>query len=1186
MNDQQTSRDRLGRWLHLDQFEDRQTKAQAVILYIAALIVVLAYGSFMVVQYFDGNYLDSLAMGVCFLLGGIVPVLVRRGNLRPAAWLLPLLVFAPVTQQVYIHSGIFDVGLLAYCAVIALGGLLLGRSGIVVFTLLSIAATAAIGYEQMTAMPVFTKEVKAERVMMIAVLLGSVGGFLLLLVNHLRASLLDLQQKERALGQANRELQTIQAGLEIQIHERTAALELARQESEEARMVVEAQVRLATSQARLGEAASGEQALPGLAANVIRELCLSMQAQAGTLFLLQDERLQLVGSYAYMRRNHTQNSFRLGEGLVGQAAMEKQVILLCDAPPGYMPVASGLLEIMPRYILAAPFLRDDAVIGVVEMAMIEEATQERMDFLQSALGTISIAFSTALARRRIDELLVRTRRQAEELHAHEQALTATNVELQAQTERLRASQEKLQRQQTELETVNAELEEKAAALQAQRQQLDRQNQELVAAQWELERKAEELTQISRYKSEFLANMSHELRTPLNSLLILAKMLSQNEAGNLTLDQVESARIIYNSGSDLLELINEILDLSKVEAGKMQFNFAPMSLENLAQFMQMQFMHVADEKGLEFQIKLAEDLPPSIESDQQRVQQILKNLLSNAFKFTSQGSVGLYIERPAAGTDLGAIGLPPQRVVAIRVTDTGIGMTPEQQTLVFEAFQQADGSTSRKYGGTGLGLKISRELALHLGGQLALSSELDKGSIFTLYLPVSRPADSAGAQGSPPEKSAAGRSAASPTVQAVPASEVKIPRRPVAVQRSAAFPDDREHIRPGDRVLLVIEDDPSFAHIVLEHAHKRDFKCLVALDGESGLQLVQKYATDAILLDLKLPGMSGWDVLDVLKEDSDTRHIPVHILSAAEETLDAYKRGAIGFLSKPVSSEALEGVFGKLLDFASREIKNLLIVEDDTALRHSVRQLLGGSDVRISEAARGAAALSLLHSLSFDCMILDLNLPDMSGFDLLSQMNADADIHKCPVIVYTGQALSEEENLELMKYADSVIIKGVKSPERLLDETSLFLHRVVAEMPDEKQRTIKRLHDREAILADKHILVVDDDMRNAFAVSKLLGEKGLKVSIARSGQKALEMLAADEAVDLVLMDIMMPEMDGYETMRRIRAQARFRSLPILALTAKAMKGDQEKCIAAGANDYLSKPVDTDRLLSMLRVWLYR
>jgi CheY-like chemotaxis protein/signal transduction histidine kinase/HAMP domain-containing protein len=972
----------------------------------------------------------------------------------------------------------------------------------------------------------------------------------------------------------------------IELYEARDAADIAKEDAENARMAAEeanrslaAQMWQTTGQALLNEKMRGEQDVPTLANSVIEQLCQYLAAQVGTLYVLEGSLLKLAGGYAYTRRSNFPDQFQIGEGLVGQAAREKKTCAV-HIPDDYISIISPSLgELLPRTVLALPFTYDGQVIGVIEIGALTEFTTAQMEFLNSALESIAIAFSTAQARKQVNELLTQTRQQAEELQAQEEELRATNEELETQTESLRASETRLKANQTALEAANADLEEKTQILQEQQTVLDHQNRDLREAQQELERKATELAATSKYKSEFLANMSHELRTPLNSLLILSGMLAKNEGGNLTPTQQESAQIIYASGADLLQLINDILDLSKVEAGHMTFNFEPMSFASLVQNMHLQFEHVAGQKSLQFEIGLAAGLSESITTDQQRVEQVLKNLLSNAFKFTEQGVVQLKIE-------------PAGEMIALRVHDTGIGMTPEQQQHVFEAFQQADGSINRKYGGTGLGLTISREMTAKLGGRIELESEPGKGSLFTLYLPLYHPegeAESTPAPASVPitARQVFGVSAQTNAEERQSAPPEKISTEAVVLSKPAPFvDDDRDQIQKGDKVLLVIEDDPKFAKVLFGYAHKKNFKCVLAGDGESGLKLATVHHPDAILLDLNLPGMNGWEVLDALKGDAGLRHIPVHILSDVDQTMDAYKRGALGFLSKPINREQLDGVFSTIGEFLLRDIKTLLIVEDDNVLRHSVRQLLGGGDVKISEAARGEAALALLREARFDCMILDLTLPDMTGFELLNKINQDKTVSKCPVIVYTGKALSEEENAELLKYASSVIIKGVKSPERLLDETALFLHRVVADMPAEKQDTIHRLHDRDAVFSGKHVLVVDDNVRNAFALSRLLSDKNLRVSIARSGEKALEMLETIADIDLVLMDIMMPEMDGYEAMQRVRAQSKFKNLPILALTAKAMKGDLEKCIAAGANDYLSKPIDVDRLFSMLRVWLYR
>jgi len=938
----------------------------------------------------------------------------------------------------------------------------------------------------------------------------------------------------------------------------------------------ERQIWLATGREKLATRLSGLHDLQTLAKNTIDYLCKYVGAQVGTLFILEDMTLRLVASYAYTSRKQVANQFQLGEGLVGQAALEMQPILLTQVPDDYMVVNSSLGEVSPRQLLASPFLYDGHLIGLVELGMLMPFTETQRLFIEQAMDSIGIAFYTGQAHLKMAQLLAETQKQAEQLRVQEEELRATNEELEVQAQTLRESEGQLRTKQTELERVNAELEEQAAILEhnstvlnEKQTVLDEQNQNLKVAQTELEQQAAELTLASQYKSEFLANMSHELRTPLNSLLILARMLSQNEEGNLSQDQIESAKIIFNSGQDLLNLINDILDLSKVEAGKMEFHLAPMPFAELVMTIQAQFNHLAQDKGLAFNIITAEDLPSAIETDKQRVAQIIKNLLANAFKFTQHGGVTFQIHRPEASVNLSRSGLQVAQAIAFSVTDTGIGIPLEKQKVIFEAFQQADGSTSRQYGGTGLGLSIARELALKLGGQINLVSTPGEGSTFTLYLP-NKESDELG----------------------VRSKELRVRDEELRTTPNSSFltrnslPDDRELLQPSDKVLLIIEDDPHFAKIVYDISHKRGFRSLIALDGQTGLQLVKQYPPLAIILDLRLPDMSGWQVLEWLKNNPDTRHIPVHIMSVDDETVEAYKKGAMGYLTKPVLPDDLEQVLQKINQFTTREIKNLLLVEDESNLRQSLKKLLGGSDVKIQEASSGQAALALLHQEPFDCMILDLKLPDMTGFELLNELNHDVTIPKCPVIVYTGKALSEDENRILMQYTDSVIVKGVKSPERLLDETALFLHRVVANMPPEKQATIKQLYIKEDLLVGKRVLIVDDDMRNSFALSKVLSEKGMVVEIANNGQRALEMLGQKIAVDVVLMDVMMPIMDGFEAIRLIRQQPQFKSLPILALTAKAMKGDREKCLAAGANDYMSKPIDTDRLFSMLRVWLYQ
>ncbi|MDM8532265.1 response regulator [Anaerolineales bacterium HSG25] len=945
----------------------------------------------------------------------------------------------------------------------------------------------------------------------------------------------------------------------------------------------ENQIWRSTGQAELNNSIQGQQNTTVLAGNIIRFLCEYLEAQVGVIYLLNDDVLELADSYAYLYRESLTNSFKIGEGLVGQVAREKKPIVLCDMPSDHLKIISGLRELMPTNVVASPFMYEGEMIGVVELGMMSQFSERQMSFLEGSMQNIAIAFNTVLSSTRMQVLLEQTQRQSEELQTQQEELRVANEELVSQTETLQESETKLKEQQAELETTNVQLEHQASALEESHNALqekqvavDKQNQELKVAQTELERKAEELTLTSKYKSEFLANMSHELRTPLNSLLILSRMLTDNKEGNLTAEQVESAQIIFNGGNDLLALINEVLDLSKVEAGKMDFHLEPVSLADLIHSVESQFKHVAEEKGLDLNLNLDSSLPETVQTDQKRVEQIVKNLLSNAFKFTEQGSVSLSIEPPVPDVDLSRTDLNPAETIAIKVTDTGIGMTPEQQKIIFEAFQQADGSTSRLYGGTGLGLSISREIATKLGGQITLQSMLGQGSTFILYLPiVGRIEEVRMEDGGKEEREVR--------------KEDREVRRDIPPPSSPLHPlssdDDRHDLQEGEAPLLIIEDDANFARILYNTARKKGLKSLLAGTGKTALQLAHQYQPTAIILDLKLPDMSGWEILAVLKDNPNTRHIPVHIMSVEDETMDAYKRGAIGYLTKPVNQEGLEGAFKRIEQFTTKEIRRLLLVEDDTTLRHSIKKLLSGEDVEITEVGLGQVAFDLLKSQPFDCMILDLKLPDITGFELLNLIETDETITKCPIIVYTGRSLTKEENEILMKYTDSIILKGVKSPDRLLDETALFLHQVVADMPQEKQKTIKQLYDKDDLLYGKKILIVDDDMRNSFALSKLLGNKGVVVEMAANGEKALEVLENNPDIDLVLMDIMMPVMDGYEAIKRIRMKPEFRNLPVLALTAKAMKGDREKCLQVGANDYLSKPIDSDRLFSMLRVWLY-
>ncbi|MFV5701280.1 response regulator [Flavobacterium sp. XS2P12] len=732
--------------------------------------------------------------------------------------------------------------------------------------------------------------------------------------------------------------------------------------------------------------------------------------------------------------------------------------------------------------------------------------------------------------------------QAEELQIQQEELRQLNEELEQQAQNLKQQQE-------ELQMTNEELEE-------QTQSLEEKNKEVEASKNDIEQKTKQLEISSKYKSEFLANMSHELRTPLNSLLILSKDLSENRKKNLDDVQVESAEIIYKSGHDLLILINEVLDLSKIEAGKMSINVEKIALKNFTDNLLRDFRHQAQQKGLKLVCQLAAALPEFIYTDSQRLNQILKNLLSNAIKFTEKGSVTIRID-PNTETTLN-----------ISVTDTGIGISEDKQTAIFEAFQQAEGGTSRKYGGTGLGLSISRELAKLLEAEIKVSSELNQGSTFSLIIPleIHREQESVS------------------TVKVEPVLYTPRSENDSTFLNYSTIEDDRTSINSNDKVVLIIEDDRNFAAILLNQANKKGFKCLSAATGEDGLLLASKYKPQAIILDMGLPGIKGQQVLHELKANPSVRHIPVHIISANDRSLEPIREGAVEYLMKPISKDGLEEAFNRIENFVNRKIKNLLIIEDNENSRKAIKILIGTGDVKCFEAATGKEALELYEHNNIDCIILDIGLPDISGFDLIHKLEDVKGHNMPPIIIYTGKELTKEENDLLHKYAESIIIKGIKSEERLLDETALFLHRTISNLPKSKQMIINNLYDKEAIFHSKKIVLVDDDMRNVFALSKILQERGMEVIKSENGKNALEMLDKHTGIDLVLMDIMMPEMDGYEAMKRIRSQVKFRNLPIIALTAKAMKDDKQKCIDAGANDYITKPIDVERLLSLMRVWL--
>jgi HAMP domain-containing protein/CheY-like chemotaxis protein len=964
---------------------------------------------------------------------------------------------------------------------------------------------------------------------------------------------------------------------------------------------------LKTNLAKFSRMMQGQKDLEAVSRLIMSELTPLVSANYGAFYIMEGEgttpTLKLIASYAYKERKHVANRFHLGEGLVGQSALEKKPILLTSVPDDYIRITSGLGEAAPRNILVLPILFEGEVKAVVELASFLPFSQIHQIFLDQLAESVGVVLNMISANMRTSELLEQSQQltqelqsQSQELKQQQEELKKSNAELEAQTKSLRSSEELLRDQQVELQQVNEELEEKASLLAEQNRKVEQKNDEVEAARLALEDKAEQLALSSKYKSEFLANMSHELRTPLNSLLILSKLLTDNKDGNLSPRQIEYAKTIYSSGSDLLSLINDVLDIAKVEAGKMEVNAVDTPIGELNASLERSFRPVAEEKKLDFKVEVQPDVPKMIYTDGQRVEQVLKNLLSNAFKFTEDGSVSLMVRKAENNRRFIQPALNSGPVIAFAVSDTGIGIANDKQRLIFEAFQQADGTTSRKFGGTGLGLSISREIARLLGGEIRVESAPGKGSTFTLFLPE-RYREEPGQHHSPEygsqpaeEAPRTPRITATPTWRPTPSQGSRIHSPPPRTERRAAqyvVEDDHEHIEPGDRAVLIVENDANFARVLLNMARDKGFKGIVCLDGDSGLAAAHEYRPDAITLDIDMPGLDGWKVLERLKHHPSTRHIPVHIISGIERRQQGLKAGAMAYLAKPVSKEALDDAFSRIATFIDDIPKHLLVVEDDENQRNAIVDLIAHEDVEITAVESAEKAMEELSSgKHYDCVVLDLGLRDMSGFDFLEKVKSDPDKTELPIIVYTGKQLTSQEETRIKKYAETIIVKDVRSPERLLDETALFLHRVEAKLPEQKRKMLEQLHDADAVIAGKKVLIVDDDVRNIFSLTSVLEDHGMTVRFAENGKDALSALSEDPEVDAVLMDVMMPEMDGYQTMRAIREMPQYKSLPIIALTAKAMKGDREKCIAAGASDYITKPVDTEQLLSLLRVWLYK
>ncbi|MES2385077.1 MAG: response regulator [Pseudomonadota bacterium] len=923
-------------------------------------------------------------------------------------------------------------------------------------------------------------------------------------------------------------------------------------------LLLDQQLWLRTGQRQLGEHTLGQHALPSLGRSVLEFLARYLDVAVAALYIRQEDgRMQRVAVYGLVPDGgEAGQSPDSDQGLVGQAALENRVIQLNDLPASYLKASSGLGQGSARHVLVVPVHNDGVVNGVVELGFFRALAPRDLEFVTLIASNIGNSIHAALYRRRLEDVLSQSQELNEELQVQQEELRTTNEELEEQSRVLKEYQVTLENQQAELEQNNEQLSEVALSL-------DHKNAALNQAQTLLEERATELSRASRYKSEFLANMSHELRTPLNSSLILAKLLADNPRGNLSQEEVRFAQSIYSAGNDLLSLINDILDISKVEAGKLELSPEDMLVGALVDSLKSTFEPLAGQKKLALSIRIESGTPATLKTDRQRVEQILKNLLSNAIKFTDTGEVSLRVS------------LQPAGLIAFSVRDSGIGIRSDQQQLIFDAFRQADGTTSRRYGGTGLGLSISRDLTTLLGGSLSVESREGQGSTFTLLLPCEWNPAPAPQQAPKPERRAAGR-LRNP-------APVVVPSPLPAPVPAAAFADDR-HLPRGDRLVLVIEDDVIFAQILYDLAREMNYHCLVAHGAEDGIALALQFLPHAILLDMGLPDRPGLAVLQRLKEDPKTRHIPVHVVSADDLSEQALQMGAMGYALKPTTREQLKNVFEKLSEKLAQKIKRVLLVEGDALQRASVVHLIGDGDVEITAVGTGGEALALLASTVFDCMIMDLKFSDMQGHELLQRMSSEEISSFPPVIVYTEGEMTREEEAGLLKYSRAIIMKGARSPERLLDEVTLFLHKVEAELSTDRQIMLNNLRNRDTAFEGRTVLVVDDDARNIFALTSALEQKGMRVEVGRNGFEAISKLDEIEGIDLVLMDIMMPGMDGLEATRRIRKDARFKKLPIIAVTAKAMKDDQEQCLKAGTSDYLAKPIDLDRLFSLLRVWM--
>jgi len=927
---------------------------------------------------------------------------------------------------------------------------------------------------------------------------------------------------------------------------------------------------------KLNDLISGEQEEKQLAKGILSYLAPMIGAHQAAFFSVSSEnKLVMTGGYARSQAQISLLSFQFGEGLVGQCALNKRIMLIENIPDDYITIDSGLGKTNPKTILLLPIVREGEVLAVLEFATLGAFSAQKQEFLLAIEEIIGIAIQTAKSRQSTNTLLKLNQEHVIELKNQQETLQFTNIELKDQAVQLKASEEELKVSEEELKQQSEELKASNEELEEQQESLKLQTQEIMASKKEIEETAKELGLASKYKSEFLANMSHELRTPLNSLLILSKLLAENKKQNLTDEQVEDLSIIYQGGQSLLGLINDIMDLSKVEAGMLNINLERFNPTNICNNLVALFTPIANEKGLQLLLDFDDDLPQEIQTDQQRLEQILKNFLSNAFKFTQHGSVTISIKLDKNRNE------NKSPLIAFSVIDTGIGIENSKQKPIFESFQQADGSTSREYGGTGLGLSISRELASLLGGVIELKSEQGKGSTFTLLIPIQSLEEN--------KQSTKEPLLINPEIDLEKTKKVdkqELSSGDIAIENNL-FNDDRSHLQKNDKSLLIIEDDADFVSTLISLIHSMDFKALATNKGREGILLANDFLPNGILLDLGLPDINGIQVLEQLKDNLHTRHIPVHVLSGSDKKLESLHLGALSFLQKPAETDTIIDTINASQGERNQLIKQVLVVEDDKSNQIAIKQLIETSEIQLSFASTAKQACDLIAGNKFNCIILDLGLPDISGTELVKTINQQPNASDIPIIIYTGQTITAEEQNVLAQLSSSIVIKGAESPERLLDDVALFLHHIDDRYTDTQQATLKMLHDENAMLKDRRVLVVDDDMRNVFAITKVLESVGLTVSQAENGQVAIDKInAAEQAFELILMDVMMPVMDGLTATKQIRKIAGYQSLPIISLTAKAMPSDQHMCIEAGASEYLTKPLDTDKLLSILRVWLYK